>query len=135
MYLFYLTLKTPNGLFAAGILVYTILLAILCPFLRKREKKALPVVLCILHVLAALIHFGVYGTITLDKFTFLYIEALMPLLLLLPGKSGVLTAAKSVTASAATLALCFVFLIHALSWPMVHHFTRCSYTESFTRIC
>ena len=41
MYLFYLTLKTTNGLIAVGIFLYTIILAILSPTLKRKEKYGL----------------------------------------------------------------------------------------------
>ena len=39
MYLLYLTMKTPNGIMALCIMLYAIVVAVLCPILRKREPE------------------------------------------------------------------------------------------------
>ena len=91
-------------------------------------------VLCVLPVIGALIHFGVYGRLTFRVFMWLYIEALLPLVNLLPGKSGRAVAAKSVTASVSGVAVCFYFLLNLIGSPMVHNYTRYSYTESFKKM-
>lgn len=134
MYLFYLTMKTFNGVIAIGILLYSIVISILCPILRKKQKYAVMRILCVLPILGALVHFAVYGTIIFRAFNYLYLETLLPLINLLPGKSGKLTAAKSVTASVLTFAVCINFLINSISSPMVHNYTRYSYTESFRKM-
>lgn len=38
MYLFFLTIKTFNGIIALCILLYSVILAILCPILRKKKS-------------------------------------------------------------------------------------------------
>ncbi len=38
MFILFLTMKTPNGLFTLGILFYALILAFLCPVLRKTVK-------------------------------------------------------------------------------------------------
>lgn len=134
MYLFYLTLKTPNGIISLCILLYSLILALICPLLRKKGKLALMRILCVLPLIGALIHFCVYGRLTLWAFGTMYIEALIPLLNLLPGRSGVLTAAKSVLSSVLTAVMCCIFLINAIGSPMVHNYSRSSYTKSFTRL-
>ena len=134
MYLFYLTMKTPNGLFVLGILLYTLILAFLCPILRKKGKNAPVRILCIVPLIGALIHFAVYGTAAFDKFIPLYLESLLPLFFLLPGKTGKTEAAKSAVTSVSVLIACFLFLLNAISHPAVHNFTRCSYTDSFTKM-
>lgn len=134
MYLFYLTMKTFNGIIAICILLYSIILAILCPIFKQKEKYAIMRILCVLPVIGALVHFAVYGTITFWAFKYLYLETLLPLINLLPGKSGKLTAAKSVTASVLAFAVCINFLINSISSPMVHNYTRYSYTESFKKM-
>lgn len=133
MYLLYLNLKTPNGMFAIGILLYTLILAILCPILRKKQKSWVVKLLCVLPALAAICHFVFYGMIDYKRFTFLYAECLLPLLFLLPGKSGKASAAKSVTASLSVFAACAVFLVISIN-DVMHNFTRYSYTESFTKM-
>ena len=35
-----MTLKTPSCIFAAAVLLYTIVIAFVCPMLRKKDKKA-----------------------------------------------------------------------------------------------
>ncbi|MDE6023851.1 MAG: hypothetical protein K2G45_00160 [Lachnospiraceae bacterium] len=134
MYLFYLTMKTFNGVIAIGILLYSIIISILCPILKKKQKYAVMRILCVLPAIGAFVHFAVYGTITYWAFKYLYIETLLPLINLLPGKSGKLTAAKSVVASVLTFTVCINFLINSISSPMVHNYTRYSYTESFRKM-
>ena len=41
-------MKTPNGLMALGILLYTLILAVICPVLRRKEKTAAACILCLL---------------------------------------------------------------------------------------
>ncbi len=133
MYLFYLTMKTPNGLFALGILLYSLILTFLCPLLKKKEKKLPLVILCLLPAIAALAHFVFYGNIEPDSFIFLYLEALLPLIFLLPGKSRKASVAKSVTVSLSVFVECVVFLLNSINYYM-HNFTLYSYTESFTKM-
>lgn len=134
MYLFVLTMKTFNGIIALGILAYSVALSILCPILRRKGKLAVMRILCVLPVVGALVHFAVNGTITFRAFKFLYLESLLPLINLLPGKSRKLMIAKSVTSSVSVFAVCFYFLISSISSPMVHNYTRYSYTKSFTKM-
>lgn len=134
MYLFIVTMKTFNGVIAIGILLYSVIISILCPILRKKQKHAVMRILCVLPAIGTLVHFAVYGTITYWAFKYLYIETLLPLINLLPGKSGKLTVAKSVAASVLTFTVCINFLINSISSPMVHNYTRYSYTESFRKM-
>lgn len=131
MYLFYLTMKTTNGLIAVAILLYTLILAILSPVLKRKEKYGIVRVMSILPAIVAVIHFTVYGTVCFEHFIFLYIEALIPLIFLYSGKKPKLRILRSVTSSILALGVCFVFLINAIGSPMVHNYTRMSYTESF----
>ncbi|MDE7362209.1 MAG: hypothetical protein K2N38_09780 [Oscillospiraceae bacterium] len=91
-------------------------------------------ILCALPVIGALVHFAVYGAVTFRAFKYLYIEALLPLINLLPGKSGKSAAVRSVTATVSAFAVCFYFLLCSVSSPMVHNFTRYGYTESFKKM-
>lgn len=134
MYLFYLTLKTTNGILAIGVLIYTIFLAIASPFLKKKNKIVL-LILSFLPLAVMMIHFCVYGMINLGKFIFLYIEMLLPLLFVLPIGSKIQLAFKNLSTAAASAALCFVFLLNAtVSYPMVHNFSRYDYSESFKKM-
>lgn len=132
MYLLYLTLKTPNALFALGILLYALILAFLCPLLKKKEKKLLTVILCLLPAHAALAHYVFYGNVEFGRFRFLYLESLLPLIFLLPGRSRKASAAKSVLAVVSVFAVCAVFLVASIN-KLTHNFTRDSFTESFTK--
>ena len=134
MYLFYLTMKTPNGLMALGILVYAIILAILCPVLIKKEKYAVMRILCVLPLAAAVIHYGVYGSLTFSKFRYLYCECLIPLVYLLPGKSKIFGGIKSVVSAAGVLLLCVYHGVNSIGCPMIHNYTRYSYSESFDKM-
>lgn len=131
MYLLFLTMKTSNGLATIFILLYSIILAFICPYLRKKRKYAVMSILCVLPVLSALFHFLIYGSICFWAFQYLYLESLLPLIHLLPGKSGKLTAVKSVVSSVSVFAFCALFLINTTN---VHNYTRYSYTESFTKM-
>ncbi|MDO5154930.1 MAG: S41 family peptidase [Eubacteriales bacterium] len=134
MYLFYLTMKTVNGIVAICILLYSIMLSIICPKLKKNKNYKMMCILCALPTVFALVHFFVYGRITLWVFSYLYVEALLPLILLLPGKKKVLIVMKSLVTFVLTLGACFIFLINAIASPMVHNFSRDSYTESFQKM-
>lgn len=134
MYLLFLTMKTVNGAIALGILVYSIILAIICPILRKKEKRILMLVLCVLPMMVALAHLRVYDFIKIDVFAWLYAESLLPLINLLPGRSGKAVAVKSAAASVSGLAVCFYFLVCMIGSPMIHNYTRYTYTESFKKM-
>ena len=131
MYLFYLTLKTTNGLIAVGIFLYTIILAILSPVLKSKEKYATIRIMSVIPAIVAVIHFIIYGLICFNHFVFLYLEAFIPLIFLYSGKKPTLRTIKSISTSVLAFAVCAVFLFNAIESPMVHNFTRMSYTESF----
>lgn len=78
MYLFYLTLKTGNCIIALGIFAYSVVLAVICPALRRREKYLVPRILCILPAIAAFVHWGIYGNLFIRHFKLFYLEALIP---------------------------------------------------------
>ena len=134
MYLLYLTMKTPNGMIALGIFLYSLLLAITCRVCIRREKYAVLRIMCILPVIVALLHYWHYGELTLRKFRYLYAEALIPLIYLLPGKKKIVGCLKVVGITLAVFVICFMFQLDSISHPMVHNFTRYSYTESFERM-
>ena len=134
MYLFLLTLKTPHSIFAITILLYSIVIAIVCPKLKKSGKRLAAVILCLLPVLAALVHFAIYGTSALFKFFYLYVLALVPLINLLPGKKKVPVAIKSVLSSLLAIVLCLTFIFDILGNPIIHNYTRMSYTQSFKKM-
>lgn len=131
MYLFYLTMKTTNGLIAIAILFYTLILAVLSPVLKRKEKYGIVRVMSVLPAIAAVIHFAIYGIVCFWHFIFLYLEALIPLMFLYSGKKPKLRILRSVTSSILAFVVCFVFLVNAIGSPMVHNYTRMSYTESF----
>lgn len=130
MYLFYLTLKTTNGLIAVGILLYTIILAILSSSLKCKEKFGLVRIMSVIPAIVAIIHFAIYGLICFDHFSFLYLEAFIPLIFLYSGKKPKLKVLESIATSVLTFAICTIFLVNAIGSPMVHNYTRMSYTES-----
>ena len=134
MYLFLLTLKTPHSIFAITILLYSIVIAIVCPKLKKSGKRLAAVILCLLPVLAALVHFAIYGTSALFKFFYLYVLSLVPLINLLPGKKKVPVAIKSVLSSLLAIVLCLTFIFDILGNPIIHNYTRMSYTQSFKKM-
>ena len=70
MYLFYLTMKTTNGLIAIAILFYTLILAILSPVLKRKEKYGIVRVMSVLPTIAAVIHFAIYGIVCFWHFIF-----------------------------------------------------------------
>lgn len=109
MYLFYLTLKTTNGLIAVAILLYTLILAILSPALKRKEKYGIVRAMSVLPAIAAIIHFVIYGTLCFHQFIFLYLEALIPLIFLYSGKKPKLRILRSVTSSVLSVLICFVF--------------------------
>ena len=134
MYIFLLTLKTPSSVFSLAILLYSVVLAIICPRLRKGGKKLITVVLCLLPLIAALIHLAIYGLQAFWIFFYLYIEALIPLINLLPGRKKLPVAIKSVLSSLLALVVCVLFLFELLGSPIVHNYTRMSYTQSFKKM-
>ena len=134
MYIFLLTLKTPSSVFSLAILLYSVVLAIICPRLKKGGKKLITVVLCLLPLIAALIHLAIYGLQAFWIFFYLYIEALIPLINLLPGRKKLPVAIKSVLSSILALVVCVLFLFDLLGSPIVHNYTRMSYTQSFKKM-
>ena len=134
MYIFLLTLKTPSSVFSLAILLYSVVLAIICPRLRKGGKKLITVVLCLLPLIAALIHLAIYGLQAFWIFFYLYIEALIPLINLLPGRKKLPVAIKSGLSSILALVVCVLFLFDLLGSPIVHNYTRMSYTQSFKKM-
>lgn len=134
MYIFLLTLKTPSSVFSLAILLYSVVLAIICPRLRKGGKKLITVVLCLLPLIAALIHLAIYGLQAFWIFFYFYIEALIPLINLLPGRKKLPVAIKSVLSSILALVVCVLFLFDLLGSPIVHNYTRMSYTQSFKKM-
>ena len=134
MYIFLLTLKTPSSVFSLAILLYSVVLAIICPRLKKGGKKLITVVLCLLPLIAALIHLAIYGLQAFWIFFYLYIEALIPLINLLPGRKKLPVAIKSVLSSLLALVVCVLFLFDLLGSPIVHNYTRMSYTQSFKKM-
>jgi len=134
MYIFLLTLKTPSSVLSLAILLYSVVLAIICPRLRKGGKKLITVVLCLLPLIAALIHLAIYGLQAFWIFFYLYIEALIPLINLLPGRKKLPVAIKSVLSSLLALVVCVLFLFDLLGSPIVHNYTRMSYTQSFKKM-
>ena len=81
-------------MFSLAILLYSVVLAIICPRLKKGGKKLITVVLCLLPLIAALIHLAIYGLQAFWIFFYLYIEALIPLINLLPGRKKLPVAIK-----------------------------------------
>lgn len=134
MYLVYLTLKTPNGVLSLIMLFYTIILAIISPILRRKNKKIVLFSLCILPLIAMIVHFIIYGAVTLDKFVFLYIESLVPLIFLLPFSSRGWSILKSIISLTLSIVLCSTFLLKAISSPLIHNFSSYSYSESFKKM-
>ena len=134
MYIFLLTLKTPSSVFSLAILLYSVVLAIIFPRLRKGGKKLIMAVLCLLPLIAALIHLAIYGLQAFWIFFYLYIEALIPLINLLPGRKKLPVAIKSVLSSLLALVVCVLFLFDLLGSPIVHNYTRMSYTQSFKKM-
>ena len=134
MYLLLMTLKTASGIFALAVLLYTIVIAFVCPKLKSKGKKAAPVILCLLPLMAGVVHFLIYGTSAFFVFFYLYVLVLIPLIILLPGKKKVLIALKSTFSVLAALAVSVVFLFELLGTPIVHNYTRMSYTESFKKM-
>ena len=86
MYILYLTAKTSCGIYSISILLYTIALAFICPKLMRKDKYAVAVFLCILPALSAAVHFAINGKITFWAYKYLYLESVMPLLMVIPGK-------------------------------------------------
>lgn len=134
MYLFYLTLKTANGIIAVGIFIYTMILAIISPILKRKGKYVSVRIMCVIPAIAAMIHFIIYGSICFEHFVFLYLEAFIPLIFLFSEKKSALRILKSITVSVSTFAVCTVFLINSIASPMVHNYTRMSYTDSFRKM-
>lgn len=134
MYFLYLILKTPNGLLSLGIFLYSVILAIVSPRLKRNGKKLALWILCLLPVAVALVHFLVNGTITFWAFKYLYLESLVPLINLLPGKNKKAFAAKSISSSILAFIVCFVCLLNLIAGSKVHNYSRKSYTKSFQKM-
>lgn len=63
-----------------------------------------------------------------------YLEAFIPVLFIFNIKSVFIRIIRSVMVCLSSAVLCFVFILNSISAPMVHNYTRCSYTESFKKI-
>lgn len=116
------------------IFLYTVLLAMLCPVFVKKDKYAVMRIMCILPAAASLIHLLLYGYISAERFVYLYIGSLIPMIYLLRLKPGKISAVRSALSVLSGFAVCLYFLIYAIDSPMVHNFTRYSYTESFKKM-
>ena len=134
MYLFYLTLKTGNCMIALGIFVYSIALAVICPALRRRKKYLVLRILCFLPTIAAFVHWGIYGNLFIHHFNLFYLETFIPVLFIFNIKSVFIRIIRSVMVCLSSAVLCFVFILNSISAPMVHNYTRYSYTESFKKM-
>ena len=134
MYLFYLTLKTGNCMIALGIFVYSIALAVIFPALRRREKYLVLRILCFLPAIAAFVHWEIYGNLFINHFNLFYLEAFIPVLFIFNIKSVFIRIIRSVMVCLSSAVLCFVFILNSISAPMVHNYTRYSYTESFQKM-
>ena len=134
MYLFYLTLKTGSCMIALGIFVYSIALAVICPALRRREKYLALRILCFLPAIAAFVHWGIYENLFINHFKLFYLEAFIPVLFIFNVKSAFIRIIRSAMVCLSSAVLCFVFILNSISAPMVHNYTRYSYTESFKKM-
>lgn len=63
-----------------------------------------------------------------------YLEALIPILFIFNIKSAFIRVIRSVMVCLSSAVLCFVFILNSISAPMVHNYTRYSYTESFQKM-
>ena len=133
MYLFYLAMKTPSGIMSLAILLYTVILSFICPALINKNKNAAIRILCVLPIIAAAVHFSIFRTLMFDRFIYLYLESILPLALLLPGKSKWFAAVKSVVSSLAVVGVCIFFLFNSINF-IPHNYTRYSYTKSFKKM-
>ena len=134
MYLFYLTLKTESCIIALGILIYSVILAVISPIFKHKEKYYILRIFCFLPAIAALVHWGIYGNLFISRFKLFYLEALIPVLFIFNIKSALIRILRSVMVCLSASILCFVFILNSISAPMVHNYTRYSYTESFKRM-
>lgn len=119
---------------ALGIFVYSIALAVICPALRRREKYLVLRILCFLPAIAAFVHWGIYGNLFIHHFKLFYLEAFIPVLFIFNIKSTFIRIIRSVMVCLSSAVLCFVFILNSISAPMVHNYTRYSYTESFQKM-
>lgn len=62
-----------------------------------------------------------------------YLEAFIPILFIFNIKSVFICIIRSVMVCLSSAVLCFVFILNSISAPMVHNYTRYSYTESFKK--
>lgn len=60
-----------------------------------------------------------------------YLEAFIPVLFIFNIKSAFICIIRSVMVCLSSAVLCFVFILNSISAPMVHNYTRYSYTESY----
>ena len=63
-----------------------------------------------------------------------YLEAFIPVLFIFNIKSVFISIIRSVMVCLSSAVLCFVFILNSISAPMVHNYTRYSYTESFKKM-
>lgn len=133
MYILFTTAKSASGIFAIAVLLYTIVLAFVCPKLKKQKKTAAVVILCVLPVLAALVNTVIFGTLAFFKFFYLYVLMLIPLINILPGKKRFPVFLKSFVSSLTAIIVCFLFLVDFVG-ASVHNYSRMSYTQSFKKM-
>lgn len=119
---------------ALGIFVYSIALVVICPALRRREKCLVLRILCFLPAIAAFVHWGIYGNLFINHFNLFYLETFIPVLFIFNIKSVFIRIIRSVMVCLSSAVLCFVFILNSISAPMVHNYTRYSYTESFKKM-
>ena len=133
MYILFTTAKSASGIFAIAVLFYTIVLAFVCPKLKKQKKTAAVAILCVLPVLAALVNTVIFGTLAFFKFFYLYVLMLIPLINILPGKKKFPVFLKSFVSSLTAIIVCFLFLVDFVG-ASVHNYSRMSYTQSFKKM-
>ena len=75
------------------------------------KNRAVTIILCFISVVAALVHWGIYGTKTFSRFSYMYAESLISLGLLIPGKKKIIRIFRSVSVSAVAFILCMLFWV------------------------
>lgn len=140
MYIFFQVLKTGTSILAILIFVYTVVLAFIRPKMREKGHMTIFRLMCAVPFLAALVHLyfcffrGENGFgMTMSIYKYIYIEALLPLLLMLNFNGKLLRRITSAVLCAAVFGGGILMILNQIDYSKIHNYTSLSRSESFKK--
>ncbi len=139
MYIFLSILKNLNSILAIAIVVYSLFLALTYSYFFKKNQKYIFRILCSIPFLTALVHFCICGIrgynglrYTFMVYSYLYIEAVIPMVGVCFRKDGAVRKILSAVLSVACFAAAVLFVLNETSFSSVHNYSRNDWSASFT---